>query len=46
LDLKKVASLMKGNLLFDLRNVYGEQDIDGTGLEYHSIGRPRLGQGV
>ncbi|SFJ32315.1 UDP-glucose dehydrogenase [Phyllobacterium sp. CL33Tsu] len=44
LDLKRVASLMDGNILFDLRNVYSGQDLDGTGLEYHSVGRPLIGR--
>ncbi|ATU91001.1 UDP-glucose dehydrogenase family protein [Phyllobacterium zundukense] len=44
LDLKRVANLMSGNLLFDLRNVYSAQDLDGTGLEYHSVGRPLVGK--
>jgi len=44
LDLKRVADLMDGNILFDLRNVYGAQDIEGTGLEYHSVGRPLVGR--
>ena len=45
LDLKRVAGLMSGNILFDLRNVYSAQDLEGTGLEYHSVGRPLVGKG-
>ncbi|PSH65819.1 UDP-glucose dehydrogenase family protein [Phyllobacterium sophorae] len=45
LDLKRVADLMSGNTLFDLRNVYSAQDLEGTGLEYHSVGRPLVGKG-
>jgi UDPglucose 6-dehydrogenase len=46
LDLKRVAGLMSGNILFDLRNVYSGQDIEGTGLDYRSVGRPLVGKGV
>jgi UDPglucose 6-dehydrogenase len=46
LDLKRVANLMSGNILFDLRNVYSGQELEGTGLEYHSVGRPLVGKGV
>jgi UDPglucose 6-dehydrogenase len=46
LDLKQVAGLMSGNILFDLRNVYSGQDIEGTGLDYRSVGRPLVGKGV
>ncbi len=46
LDLKRVAGLMSGNILFDLRNVYSAQDLEGTGLDYRSVGRPLVGKGV
>ncbi len=46
LDLKRVSTLMSGNLLFDLRNVYNAQDLEGSGLEYHSVGRPLVGKGA
>lgn len=39
LDLKQLASRMQGNKLIDLRNIYRVEEIDGTGLEYRSIGR-------
>ena len=42
LDLKKVATLMEGNVLIDLRNVFTAQDLEGTGLCYQSVGRPAL----
>jgi UDPglucose 6-dehydrogenase len=45
LDLKRVADLMSGNTLFDLRNVYSGQELEGTGLDYHSVGRPLVGKG-
>lgn len=40
LDLKKFASLMDGNTLLDLRNIYKMEDLAGTGLDYCSVGRP------
>ncbi|MBB3233879.1 UDP-glucose dehydrogenase family protein [Phyllobacterium endophyticum] len=43
LDLKRVSTLMSGKLLFDLRNVFNAQDLDGSGLEYRSVGRPLVG---
>lgn len=42
LNLKKVAELMNGNIFFDLRNVFNVQDLEGSGLEYHSVGRPLI----
>ncbi len=39
LDLKRVAGVMAGNVLIDLRNVYKAEDIAGTGLDYRSVGR-------
>ncbi|WP_425373791.1 UDP binding domain-containing protein [Phyllobacterium salinisoli] len=40
LDLKKIVSLMTGNVLIDLRNVYKAEDIEGTGFDYRSVGNP------
>jgi UDPglucose 6-dehydrogenase len=42
LDLKLLARRMAGNVLIDLRNVYQAADLEGSGLVYQSIGRPRL----
>lgn len=39
LDLKRLASVMEGKVLMDLRNVYKADDVVGTGLDYHSVGR-------
>lgn len=39
LNLKKVAQLMQGNVLIDMRNVFKLEDLDGTGLDYRAIGR-------
>jgi UDPglucose 6-dehydrogenase len=42
LDLTRVAELMRGKVLIDLRNVYQAADFAGTELAYHSVGRPPL----
>jgi len=39
LDLKRIKSVMEGNVLIDLRNVYKADDVAGTGLDYRSVGR-------
>jgi len=41
LDLKKLARVMKGNVLVDLRNIYNPSEIAHTGLKYTSVGRIR-----
>lgn len=38
IDLTDVKNTMKGNLLFDGRNVYEPQDVAAAGLEYHCVG--------
>ena len=42
LDLEKVAAVMRGKTLVDLRNVYDRQDAQCAGLAYHGVGRGRL----
>jgi UDPglucose 6-dehydrogenase len=42
LDLEKVAGLMRGNILLDLRNVYDRDDAEQAGLLYHGVGRGRI----
>ncbi|MCO4315938.1 UDP-glucose/GDP-mannose dehydrogenase family protein [Phyllobacterium sp. 21LDTY02-6] len=42
LDLGRVAELMDGKVFFDMRNVFNSQDLEGSGLEYHSVGRPLI----
>ncbi|MFC7064524.1 UDP-glucose dehydrogenase family protein [Brucella rhizosphaerae] len=44
LDLKRVAGVMDGNVLIDLRNVYKADDMAGTGLDYRSVGRTLIVQ--
>ncbi len=39
LDLKKIKSLMKGNVLVDLRNIYEPQKAKGLGFRYSGMGR-------
>ena len=39
LDLKRLARLMPGGKLFDLRNIYKREDFDGINLDYASVGR-------
>ena len=36
----RVAELMPGRIVVDLRNIYDPQDIARRGFTYHSIGRP------
>ena len=39
LDLVKMASRMRGNLLIDLRNVYDPEEAERAGLNYRGLGR-------
>ena len=39
LDLEKLATLMRGNVLVDLRNVYDPEAVRRAGLQSFSIGR-------
>ncbi len=40
LDLDKMRKSMKGNLFFDLRNIYSPARMTKTGFDYYSVGRP------
>ena len=40
LDLNKLLSRMKGNVMVDLRNIYVPEHARKVGFEYTSIGRP------
>jgi UDPglucose 6-dehydrogenase len=40
IDLKKLAGVMRGNDLFDGRNVYDPEKVEAAGLRYHGIGIP------
>lgn len=39
LDIAKVADMMAGDVLVDLRNIYEPEDVERCGLRYSSIGR-------
>nr|DAB41456.1 TPA_exp: UDP-glucose 6-dehydrogenase [Paenibacillus polymyxa] len=41
-DLVQLASLLRKPVLIDGRNVFAEEQIQGSGLEYYSVGRPRM----
>ncbi|QYK60859.1 UDP-glucose/GDP-mannose dehydrogenase family protein [Paenibacillus sp. S25] len=41
-DLVQLASILHKPVLIDGRNVFAEEQIQGSGLEYHSVGRPRM----
>lgn len=43
INLHHLAGTMRRQLLIDGRNVYSKEQIEGTGLEYHSVGRPQMG---
>jgi UDPglucose 6-dehydrogenase len=42
-DLQEVKTRLKMPIIFDGRNLYDTQLFAGTGIEYHSIGRPQAG---
>ena len=42
LDLKRMARDMREPVMVDFRNLFMASDIKGTGLTYHSIGRPSV----
>ncbi|MCB1472428.1 MAG: UDP-glucose/GDP-mannose dehydrogenase family protein [Rhodobiaceae bacterium] len=39
MDLKELAGVMRGNRLIDLRNIFRDDDIEGSGLVHTAIGR-------
>ena len=41
LDLERIASLLKGKILVDLRNVYDRDEAEEAGLTYYGVGRGR-----
>jgi UDPglucose 6-dehydrogenase len=43
LDLDKVAELLRGKVLVDLRNVYDRTEAEEAGLHYYGVGRGKLG---
>ena len=42
----RLRSLMQGRVVIDLRNIYDPAAMQAAGLDYSSIGRPRLGAGA
>jgi len=40
LDFDRVKSMMRGDVLVDLRNIYMPDDMRGRGFTYESVGRP------
>ena len=42
LDLDRIASEMKGNILADLRNIYKPEELQGKNFKYVSVGRPEV----
>ncbi|WP_339222524.1 UDP-glucose/GDP-mannose dehydrogenase family protein [Paenibacillus sp. FSL H8-0332] len=43
INLHQLAGTMRRQVLIDGRNVYTKEQIEGTGLEYISVGRPQMG---
>ena len=41
LDLERIAALLKGKVLVDLRNVYDRQEAEEAGLAFYGVGRGR-----
>jgi UDPglucose 6-dehydrogenase len=41
LDLERIAGLLKGKILVDLRNVYDRDEAEEAGLTYYGVGRGR-----
>ena len=42
LDLERIAGLLRGKILVDLRNVYDRGDAEEAGLSYFGVGRGRI----
>jgi UDPglucose 6-dehydrogenase len=40
LDTRRIKSLMRGNVVVDLRNIYNPAEMAAAGFAYLSIGRP------
>jgi len=45
-DFERIAAMLARPLVFDGRNLYNPERMERYGLEYHSIGRPVVGQGT
>ena len=42
LDLERIKTALKGNVVIDLRNIYSPEDMAAKGFAYTSIGRPAV----
>ena len=42
LDIPRVKSLMRQPVIFDLRNIYNPSEMIAMGIEYRSVGRPKV----
>ncbi|MEA3067104.1 MAG: UDPglucose 6-dehydrogenase, partial [Sphingomonadales bacterium] len=42
LDLDRIAALLRGKVLVDLRNVYDRDEAEEAGLSYYGVGRGRV----
>ena len=40
LDWARIKTIMTGNMVFDLRNIYSPEKVRAEGFVYHSVGRP------
>lgn len=40
LDMERAKSLLNGNVVVDLRNIYAKADMEKRGFDYTSVGRP------
>ena len=39
--IERYISLLRGNVMVDLRNIYSSEEMIKSGLNYYSIGRPK-----
>ncbi len=41
-DFDKLKSMMKGNTIFDARNIYNQAEVEEAGFDYYAIGRGKV----
>lgn len=41
-DFSEVKKAMKGNVIFDARNIYDQQEVETVGFDYYAIGRGKI----
>ena len=44
LDLERLKGVMRQPAIFDMRNIYRTDELEGTGFQYRSVGRPGMAQ--